>query len=103
MSSSSKHRFWMYSTTWASPPRWRSSLVGDGAVKHVKVTDPVGQSGLEIAVAHGQLVEVAEHGQVLFLLSWAGAAPHMGGDKTPRIAFIIPAPLGKGKDKRGIP
>ena len=44
----------------------KSPLVGDGAVEHVEVTDAVLQAGLEVAVGHGQLVEVAEHGQVRF-------------------------------------
>ena len=39
-------------------------LVGDRAVEHIEVADPVLQTGLEIAVGHGQLVEVAQHGQV---------------------------------------
>ena len=42
----------------------KAALVGDRAIEHVKIADPVGQPGLEVAVGHRQLVEVAEHGQV---------------------------------------
>ena len=42
----------------------KAALVGDGAVKHIKVADAVLQAGLKIAVGHGQLIEVAQHGQI---------------------------------------
>ena len=38
--------------------------VGDAAEEHVKVAHPVLQAGLEVAVAHGQLVEVEQHGVI---------------------------------------
>src|SRR5699024_373255 len=42
----------------------KAAAVGHAAEKDVKVTDLVGDAGLEIAVAHGQLVKVGEHGVV---------------------------------------
>ena len=42
----------------------KASLVRDRAEEHVKVADALAQSGLEVPVAHSQLVEVAEHGHV---------------------------------------
>ena len=42
----------------------KAALVRDGAVKHIEIAHPVGQTGLEIAVPHGQLVKIAEHGQI---------------------------------------
>ena len=41
-----------------------SAAVGVLAVEHVEVHDLIGQTRLEVAVGHGQLVEVAEHGEV---------------------------------------
>ena len=38
--------------------------VRDGAVKHIEIAYAVGQTGLEIAVSHGQLIKIAEHGQI---------------------------------------
>ena len=34
------------------------------AEKHVEIRDPIALSAPEIAVAHGQLIKIAEHGQV---------------------------------------
>ena len=50
----------------------KAAPVRDGAEENVKVAHPAAQAGLEIAVAHGQLVVVAEHGQV-------GSFFHPGG------------------------
>ena len=39
----------------------KAAAVGHIAEEYVEVADPIGQAGLEIAVAHGQLVKVKEH------------------------------------------
>ena len=39
----------------------KTAAVGDVAEKYVEVADPVLQAGLEIAVAHGELVEIEQH------------------------------------------
>ena len=49
----------------------KASLVRDRAEEHVKVADALAQSGLEVPVAHGELIEVAQHGQIcLFFHPW---------------------------------
>ena len=45
-----------------------AALVGHAAEVQVKVGDPVLVAGLEIAIAHGELVEVAQHGHVQLLV-----------------------------------
>ena len=44
--------------------------IGDVAEEHVEVADAVLQPSLEIAVAHGQLVKVGEHGVVDVVFHW---------------------------------
>ena len=41
-----------------------AALVGHGAEKRVEIGDLVRKSALEVTVAHGQLVKIAEHGHV---------------------------------------
>ena len=41
-----------------------AALIGHAAEEHVKVADTILHPVGKIAVAHGQLIEVAEHGQV---------------------------------------
>ena len=41
-----------------------AALVGDAAVKNVKISDAIFHAVGQIAVAHGQLIEVAQHGKV---------------------------------------
>ena len=42
----------------------KASLVRHVPEKDVKISDPVLQSRLKIPIAHGQLIEVAEHGHI---------------------------------------
>ena len=44
----------------------KAAAVGALTEKDVKVADPVGKAGFKVAVAHGQLIKIAEHGQVEF-------------------------------------
>ena len=46
----------------------KAAPVWNGAEEHVEIADLVAQAGLEIAVAHGQLVKITEHGVVEMLL-----------------------------------
>ena len=48
-----------------------AALVGDAAVKNVKISDAIFHAVGQIAIAHGQLIEVTQHGKVD-----AGAALH---------------------------
>ena len=41
-----------------------STVVGNTAVEDVKIYDLVAKPGFEVAVGHGQLVEITEHGEV---------------------------------------
>ena len=43
-----------------------SAAVGVLAVEDVKVDDLIAEACLEVAVGHGQLVEVHQHGQIEF-------------------------------------
>ena len=59
-----------------------AALVGHAAEIQVKVGDAVLVSGLEIAIAHGELIEVAQHGHVqglscihVLILCFISAAP----------------------------
>ena len=45
-----------------------AALVGDTAEEEVKVGDAILIAGLKISVAHGQLIEIAQHGHVQFLV-----------------------------------
>ena len=45
-----------------------AAAVGDTAEKDIEIADLIGHAGLKIAVAHGQLVEVGEHGVVDVML-----------------------------------
>ena len=42
----------------------KTTLIGAAAIKHIKIHDLIRQTGFEITVTHGQLVKVAEHGQI---------------------------------------
>ena len=42
-----------------------AASVGDLPEEQVKVGDPIAVTGLQIPVAHGELVKIAEHGHVL--------------------------------------
>ena len=41
-----------------------TAAVGHGAEKHIKICNGILKSVFEVAVRHGQLIEIAEHGQV---------------------------------------
>ena len=60
----------------------KAALVGHVPEKDVKVGDAVLVTSLEIAVAHGQLIEIAEHGhvQLLFCIHHAPLIPPGGDD-----------------------
>ena len=48
-----------------------AAVIRYAAEEHVKVADALAQSGLEVPVAHGELIEVAQHGQIcLFFHPW---------------------------------
>ena len=55
-----------------------AALIGYVPEKHVEIGDAVLIARLEVAVAHGQLIKIAEHGQIQFLL---------GIHSTPRFYF----------------
>ena len=65
----------------------KAPLVRDGAVEHVEVADAVLQAGLKVAIGHGQLVEVAQHGQIC--LRFHQESLLCRGDKTPLVDPII--------------
>ena len=54
----------------------KAAAVRDRAEINVKIGDAIFEAGLEIAVAHGQLVEIAEHGHVQFFFRFHGT-PHI--------------------------
>ena len=54
----------------------KAASVRDRAEINVKIGDAIFEAGLEIAVAHGQLVEIAEHGHVQFFFRFHGT-PHI--------------------------
>ena len=47
-----------------------AAAVGHLAEEHVEIGDAILAAGLEVAVAHGQLIEVTEHGHVQLFLSF---------------------------------
>ena len=57
-------------------------IVRDAAEEEVKVGDPIFVPGLEVSVAHGELIEVAQHGHVQFLICIHGSKllSFLGGD-----------------------
>ena len=53
----------------------KAAVVRHVAEEYVKIGDPVLKAGLEIAVAHGQLIEITEHGQVEFFFCPHNSSP----------------------------
>ena len=45
------------------------------AVEHIEISDSLGIALFEIAVAHGQLIKIAEHGQIQFVVEVHGCPP----------------------------
>ena len=45
-----------------------AAAVGTAAEKQVKIGNPVAVAGGKIALTHGQLIEIAEHGQIQFVV-----------------------------------
>ena len=44
----------------------KAAAVGTLAEEHIEIADAVLVAPLKVAVAHGQLIEVAEHGEIEF-------------------------------------
>ena len=81
----------------------KAAVVRHVAEKHIEICDAVLQPGLEIAVAHGQFVKVAEHTQVQFLfglhssLLCAPAQIFLGSARIPPPAIQEPVPAAEGR------
>ena len=45
-----------------------AAAIGHLAEKHVEIGDAVLAAGFKVAVAHGQLIKVAEHGHIQLLI-----------------------------------
>ena len=72
----------------------KAAAVGHIPVKHVKIGDAIPHPALPIAVAHGELIEIAEHGQidpVGTLHENTPPQPPTGGDYFPSIISVRPA------------
>ena len=62
------------------------------AEKHIEIGDPILEPCPEIAVAHSQLIKIAEHRQIEFLFRFHNRFPCAAGTD-PSMKFQAPTPL----------
>ena len=74
----------------------KAALVRHFTEKHIEIRDPVLVSVLEITVAHGQLVKIAEHGQVQLLLCFH----HTPQNLQVKLPVLIPLDYMRGYRKK---
>ena len=48
----------------------KTTTIRTTAEEQIKIGDPVLVAGLKIALAHGQFVEIAQHGQIQFIVDY---------------------------------
>ena len=70
----------------------REFLDTNGAEKHIEIGDPILEPCPEIAVAHSQLIKIAEHRQIEFLFRFHNRFPCAAGTD-PSMKFQAPTPL----------
>ena len=48
----------------------KTTAIGAAAEEQIEIGDPVLVAGLKIALAHGQFVKIAQHGQIQFIVDY---------------------------------
>ena len=63
-----------------------AAIVGHAAEKHVKITDAILHVVGKVAVAHGQFIEIAQHGQIDSVCAFHSSLPFCFSLRVPIIA-----------------